>query len=91
MSLSKDSSSSSSSSSSLESISSSLETYLVGVVLGFTFLLLSFVMRQVCFLLLRLGKRDLLKEEDEPLIAMVATPSLSELELSSSESYSLPM
>jgi hypothetical protein len=89
MSLSKGSSSSSSSS--LESISSSLETYLVGVVLGFTFLLLSFVMRQVCFLLLRLGKRDLLKEEDEPLIVMVATPSLSELELSSSESYSLPM
>jgi hypothetical protein len=54
------------SSSSLESILSSLETYLVGVVLGFTFLLLSFVMRKVCFSLLRLRKRDLLEEEEEP-------------------------
>jgi hypothetical protein len=72
---------SSSQSSSHESISSSLDTYLGGEDLGFTFLLLSFAMRQVCFPLLRLGKRDLLEEEDEPLIATVVKPLLSESEL----------
>jgi hypothetical protein len=41
--------------------------------------------------LLQFGKRDFLEEEEEPLIATVATPSLSESELSSSESHSLPM
>jgi hypothetical protein len=81
----------SSSSSLLDLRSSSFETYLEGEVFYFTFLLLSFAMTQVCFLLLRLGERDLLEEEEEPLIAMVATPLLSELELSSSESHSLPM
>jgi hypothetical protein len=83
--------SSSSSSSSLESSSSSLETYLGEEVFDFTFLLLSFAMRQVCFPLLRLEKRDLLEEEEEPLIASVAKPSLSKSEFSSSESHSLPM
>jgi hypothetical protein len=48
-------------------------------------------MRQVHFPLLRLGKRDLLKEEEEPLIATVATSSLSESEFSSFESHSLLM
>jgi hypothetical protein len=81
----------SSSSSSLQSILSSLETYLGGGVLGFTFLLLSFSIRQVCSPLLRLEKRDLLEEEEKPLIATMTTPSLSESELSSSESHSLPM
>jgi hypothetical protein len=37
--------------------------------------------------LLGFGKRDLL-EEDVPLIATVATPSLSEFELSSLDSHS---
>jgi hypothetical protein len=83
--------SSSSSSPSLEPRSSSLETYLGGEVLNFTFFLLYFAKRQVCFPLLRLGKRGLLEEEEDPLIATVATPSLSELELSSSESHPLPM
>jgi hypothetical protein len=79
-----------SSSSSLESSSSSLETYLGGEDIDFTFFLLSFGMRQVHFPLLRFGKSDLLEEEDEPLIATVATSSLSESELSSSESHSFP-
>jgi hypothetical protein len=48
-------------------------------------------MRQVYFPLLRFGKRDLLEEEEEPLIAMVATLSLSESELSSYESHYLPI
>jgi hypothetical protein len=77
------------SSSSLESSSSSLETYLGGEDLNFTFLL-SFAIRQVYFPLLRFGKSDLL-EEEEPLIATVATSTLSESELSSLESHSLPM
>jgi ribulose 1,5-bisphosphate carboxylase large subunit-like protein len=37
------------------------------------------------------GERDLLEKEEEPLIATMATPSLSESELSSSESHSLSM
>jgi hypothetical protein len=78
-------------SSSLESCSSSLETYLGGEDLDFTFFLLSFATRQVCFSLLKFGKSDLLEEEVELLIAMVATSSLLESELSSSESHSLPM
>jgi hypothetical protein len=53
----------------------------------FTLLLLFFTMRHVFFSLLSFGKRDLL-EEDVPLIAMVATPSLLELELSSLDSHS---
>jgi hypothetical protein len=76
--------------SSLESSSSSLETYLGGGDLDFTFFLFSFAMRQVYFPLLRFGKSGLL-EEEEPLIATVATSSLSESEFSSSESHSLPM
>jgi hypothetical protein len=79
----------SSSSSSLESSSSSLETYSGGEDLEFTFLLLYFSMRQVCFPLLRFGESDLL--EEELLIATVATSSLSESRLSSSESHSLPI
>jgi hypothetical protein len=58
--------SSSSGCSSLESSSSSPETYLGGEVLGFTFLLHSFPMRQVFFPLLRLGKKDLLDEVENP-------------------------
>jgi hypothetical protein len=83
--------SSSLSSLSLESSSSSLETYLGGEVLGFTYLLLFSAMRQVCFPLLRMGKRDLLEVEDKPLITTVVIPSLSESKLSSSESHSLPI
>jgi hypothetical protein len=67
------------------SSSSSLETYLGGEHLDF--LLLILVLRQVCFPLLRLGNRDLLEEEEESLIAMMTTPSLSESELSSLESF----
>jgi hypothetical protein len=48
-------------------------------------------MRQVCFPLLRFEKRDLFEEEEEPLMAMVATPSPSESKLTSSESHSLLM
>jgi hypothetical protein len=68
------------------SSSSSLETYLgEDKPLVFTLCLLSFAMRHVLFHLLSIGKRYLL-EEDVPLIATVATPSLSELELSSLDS-----
>jgi hypothetical protein len=81
----------SSSSPLLESSSSSLETYFGGEVFYFTFILLSFAMRQVCFPFFRLGKRDLFEEEEESLMGTVATPSLSESEFSSSESHSLPM
>jgi hypothetical protein len=56
-------------------------------VLDFTFFLPSFVMRHVCFE--SLGKSDLL-DEILPLIAMVATSSLSDSELSSLEFHSWP-
>jgi hypothetical protein len=61
----------SSSSSSLESSSSSLDTYLGGEDFDFTFFLLSFATRQVYFPLLRLGKIDLLEEEEGPLIVFL--------------------
>jgi hypothetical protein len=52
---------------------------------GFCLFLPSFAMRHVCFE--RLGKSDLL-DEVLPLIAMVATSSLSDSELSSLEFHS---
>jgi hypothetical protein len=67
------------------STSSSLLTYL-GEDGAFTLHLLSLAMRQVCFPWLRLGKSDL--HDEDPLMATVATPSSSELELSSFESQS---